>query len=902
MDYKKLEKILLYILLVIAAVVYLYTVAPTLSFWDCGEFIASAHTLAVPHPPGTPFYVFLGKVWLFVVGLFAAILPISKEVAWHMNLLGIAFSLGTVVLVYRMLLKIFRLWKNGADPLTQLVVAFAATLAITFFYTVWGNAVETEVYAASTFIFLLINYLVLCWYESMRNGAPKNHYLLLVFYLIFLSTGIHLVSFLIFIPVYVFVLIVEWRLRRDWLFILLGVFQVVLFPFLFLLPEQYNTLLLIVLGLVLLAGIVLPLNDPRRFRNWRFFWAGVLLVFIGVSTELYLPIRSARLLQLYRDPQAQAQYLAGKNIAPRINECAPGENFNAFYNVLHRSQYGPQYLVPRKTQEQTGFGVLEGYFWQVALFVRYLSWQVAPEGMNRFVRGLLLTVFYAAALWGMVELFRREKKLFLLLAMILFMLVFAMIGYLNLRFSPSDPNPKHQPQEVRERDYFFHTTDVYVGLLMGMGLYGILESVRREAGKRRYLHLASLAAVVLFSAAPLSGNFRLNNRFGNFIPKDYGYNMLISCDDGAVIFTNGDNDTFPLWFAQEVLGIKRKVIVANLSLINTPWYIKQLKRWGAPITLSDNQIKLITDQGYFVTPDRRVMLPKDIMIRHIIAVNAGIELDNKDYMIPPHDFAQKYVRDYRGKRPIYFSSTVSPENFEGLDPYLRIEGIVYRLVGDSIPFTQHVDVERSRKMLYEIYRYTGLFDTENYGFLAAVLPGFEERRKEGEFYDFNLERDINTEGMYSNYAAVASFLGFKLRDQNDIRGTLDAWRFAMLFGTRNPDTWKLRYNLGILYVNLGQIDSAERYFDEIKTNDPRLVAQIGMLYNMVGIHEKAAEYFQKSISMDPRNPHSHMGLLATYLEMNDTVKAIVVLQNWIQQNPGDTQAQRMLKGLQEKNK
>jgi tetratricopeptide (TPR) repeat protein len=156
--------------------------------------------------------------------------------------------------------------------------------------------------------------------------------------------------------------------------------------------------------------------------------------------------------------------------------------------------------------------------------------------------------------------------------------------------------------------------------------------------------------------------------------------------------------------------------------------------------------------------------------------------------------------------------------------------------------------------------------------------------------------------MYSNYAAVASFLGFKLRDQNDIRGTLDAWRFAMLFGTRNPDTWKLRYNLGILYVNLGQIDSAERYFDEIKTNDPRLVAQIGMLYNMVGIHEKAAEYFQKSISMDPRNPHSHMGLLATYLEMNDTVKAIVVLQNWIQQNPGDTQAQRMLKGLQEKNK
>ena len=109
MDYRKLEKILFYILLIIVAAVYLYTVAPTLSFWDCGEFISSAYTLAIPHPPGTPFYILLGRVWLMIFGLISAVLPISKEVAWHMNLLGLSFSVITVGLLYRLILKLFRM-------------------------------------------------------------------------------------------------------------------------------------------------------------------------------------------------------------------------------------------------------------------------------------------------------------------------------------------------------------------------------------------------------------------------------------------------------------------------------------------------------------------------------------------------------------------------------------------------------------------------------------------------------------------------------------------------------------------------------------------------------------------------------------------------------------------------
>ncbi len=190
MDYKRLENILLYVLITITTGVYLYTVAPTLSFWDCGEFIGSAFTLAVPHPPGTPFYVLLGRAWLIFFGLISAILPISKEVAWHMNLLGLGFSVLTIGLLYKMMLKIFRTFQKNDNEFNFIIIAFATCLGIGFFYTYWRNAIETEVYAAATFVFVLINYLAILWYDSVKQGAPKNKYLLLSFYLIFLSTGI----------------------------------------------------------------------------------------------------------------------------------------------------------------------------------------------------------------------------------------------------------------------------------------------------------------------------------------------------------------------------------------------------------------------------------------------------------------------------------------------------------------------------------------------------------------------------------------------------------------------------------------------------------------------------------------------------------------------------------------
>jgi tetratricopeptide (TPR) repeat protein len=752
--------------------------------------------------------------------------------------------------------------------------------------------VETEVYTAATTVFLLINYLVLLWYEGIRRGEQQHKYLLFSFYLIFLSSGIHLTPFLIFIPIYGFILIVERRYMKDLLFLLLGAFQIILFLLLFIVPEQLYTFMAILLGLILLCGIALPLNNPRKYSNWKFFWSGIALVILGVSTELYLPIRSKSITELYKDRVAQERYLKGENIAPRINECEPGSSFKAFDDALHRRQYGPQYMLPRKTQEKTGYSVIEGYFWQFALFIRYLSWQIGPESINRFFRSILLAIFYGAGLWGIYELYKREKKIFVFLMLIMFMLSFAMIGYLNLKFSPSDSNPKHQEREVRERDYFFHTTDVYFGLLVGIGFYAFIQALKKELRNNRFANIGAYAGIIIFGIIPLFTNFSLNNRYGNFIPKDYGINMLISCDKDGIVFTNGDNDTFPLWFAQEVLGVRRDIIVANLSLINTDWYIRHLKYWGAPIKFSEWVINRLTPQ---MTPDRRIIYVKDIMIRHIIATNAGIDLSERDYYIPLEEFARKYVKGYKGKRPIYFASTVSPENYKGLDPYLKLEGLVYRLTGDSTDMVNNIDIEKTKEFFYKKFRYTGVFDPDKYPIAAKVLVDFENRKKAGEFPDYKVVKDENTERLYANYAAGLFQLGLALQNKGDIEGAMDAWRFALLFevGQKFP----FMFNLGLLYAQAGMYDSADAMLSQIKTKDPTSLMRIGMVYRSMGMFNKALEYFQQIITLLPRNAQGYMALLATYLDMHDTASAKRVIKQWLMINPSDTSAQNMLKEL-----
>jgi tetratricopeptide (TPR) repeat protein len=504
----------------------------------------------------------------------------------------------------------------------------------------------------------------------------------------------------------------------------------------------------------------------------------------------------------------------------------------------------------------------------------------------------LIVIFYLAGIAGMAQLYRIDRKIFMMLMLILFMLSFAIVGYLNMKFSPSDTDPRHKGHEVRERDYFFHTGFVYFIICAGFGLYSFTEWVRSETKGNRLARAAGLSGIIVFSVAPLFTNLHVNNRYKNYAPKDYGYNMLKCCDEGAILFTNGDNDTFPLWFAQEVMGFKRSVIVANLSLINTDWYIRQIKSWGAPVTFSEYTIKRLQPA---LTEDRRVVYVKDIMIREILAANAGIKLADKDYYTPGAEFAAKYLKGYKGRRPVYFATTVSPDNFEGFMPYLRIEGIVYRVVGDSLPYPENIDVARTRDFFFRDCRYTGIFGPEKQLSLAPILVDFEKRRKAGEFYDFEIPKDENTRILYSNYQIELYNLGLALKARDDFQGAIDAWRLSMLFEAQ--ESYAMQFYIGYTYAQMGRLDSADHYFREIKVKNPGLYGKIGLIYNEVGQYDRAIEFFQRALALNARIPEVYFGLVAAYIGQGDTNSAYGILNEWVKANPQDTSAINFMRRL-----
>jgi hypothetical protein len=202
MNYKTLHKIFAASVFLISLIVYFLTVQPSVSFWDCGEFIASAYSMQVPHPPGTPFFLILGRLF--------AMIPFVDNIALRINTISILSSAFTVLFLYLAAVKlIINYLKKEPETLIERITLYASSaigaLSLTFSDTFWFNAVEAEVYAHSTFYIAIVTWLLMVWNEkSEEEGSEK--YLILIFYLIGLSTGVHLMSVLAIVSVVMVVL------------------------------------------------------------------------------------------------------------------------------------------------------------------------------------------------------------------------------------------------------------------------------------------------------------------------------------------------------------------------------------------------------------------------------------------------------------------------------------------------------------------------------------------------------------------------------------------------------------------------------------------------------------------------------------------------------------------------
>ncbi len=663
-EFGQRNKIVAGLVFFFTTIIYLSTLAPTVAFWDCGEFITTAYTLGIPHPPGAPFYTLLGRIF--------SMLPFG-EIAFRVNLLSAAAGIATVVFIYLCTVRLLCTWldrENTVHQIAILVGGVVASLSTAFSFSFWNNAIEAEVYGLSMCITMLAVWVALRW-DDAHKDHNSDRLLLFIAYLFGLGAGVHL-QCLLTIPGILILLFTDLMEDRPLKHQVLVVVGLTLYPFLSIVfPIGVAALLTgaVVIGLLILRP---------EWRTPQFWLLGVIIGALGFSTYFALFIRS------------------GLNPMIDMNDPETWENFKAF---MGRQQYGIHLVFPRRAEPWAfQFNIFIKYFLQQFPFFDGISayFRRAVDvymGRYEIIHFSLITL--ALGIGGAVYHLRKDWKRFASLFAMFALMGVGLVLYLNM----PDPEP-------REREYIFVGAYTFFGIWMGIGAAGLIAEVKNKS-----LAVLVAALMLLVPSGILVKNYHVHDRTGDFVPYDYAYNIMATCDENAILFTNGDNDTYPLWFLQGVEGVRNDIQIVNLSLIKTSWYIKQLKRYGIEVGLEDDEIEGLLG-AYPWDYDRGIEV-------------AGLKLEAGDLpimeyptgrgretvsVLEPHTLMIWRIVKYNWeKRPIYFAVTVPDINMAGLKPYLSMEGMAYKLV-KSRGYEQFEE-EKIKRNLLEVYRYTGVADS-----------------------------------------------------------------------------------------------------------------------------------------------------------------------------------------------
>ncbi|MEO0114573.1 MAG: DUF2723 domain-containing protein [candidate division WOR-3 bacterium] len=891
MSERILKFVIALIIFSVVLAVYLYSAAPTASFWDCAELIAVSYILGIPHPPGTPLFVMIGRIF--------SVIPFAREPAFRVVFFTALCGAISAALVYLLVLKLLAMFKNKGVrqrfPFLAHIAGVAAAFAIAFAYSFWDNSVEAEVYTPCVAVALAVMYMGLLWRNEVEKGFSDNRMVLAAIYILFLSTGIHFTPVMVLFALLFFGLVVDRKaileLRLIELIILyliiaaisgLGLVDyMVLFlasPTVAIIKLLESKFIFFLIFVIIYLGYLYYLYSKKQL-DAKYIGLGILLIGIASTVQFYLMVRA--------------------RLEPMINEVNPAK-WNDFVSVLKREQYDPMKLFPRKTMFLTeedyrnypnsypAFSLIQGYFEQIKFYVRYFLWQWAGEqNLDIFYRvrlpalsGIIPPIL---GFWGMWHQYKNDRKSFVLTGLCFLIASLGLITYLNLKYSPSDPRPMLKFREVRERDYFFAFSFVFFSIFVGIGVDAFLNWLLPRLKFRKLAAVLVSGAMVLLMILPLFFNYRNVTRRYNWIPAEYGYNMLISCEgEKAVLFTNGDNDTFPLWFMQAVpsrisdykTGFGNNVAVANLSLLNTTWYCKQLKRWGAPISFSEAEIDRLPQA--FAGKRGRTFLLKDIMIRDIVATAGGVKLKwPDDYASTAQEFMAKVFANYQPKSNVYFATTVSRDNLVDVEPYLRLQGLVNLVVPDS--GTNQVDVEKTEYLVEKVYKMESMLDPR-------------------------VMKDENTRGLFINYAATAIALAQEYQKRGELAKASATIKKALEFDIEPVRKAALFFHASIYDLMSGNYQEALAYLDSIEKSgvrDVEISLRRGWAYQQLGEYEKAERAFREAQMVAPNRPEPVRSLYSLYLDrMHDTAKAKGVLADWLRRNPGDSMARKMLEDLE----
>lgn len=915
MDLRLLHRIYAAAVFVIALIVYLQTVQPSVSFWDCGEFTAASYYLQVPHPPGAPFFLLLGNIFSKI--------PFLENVGFKVNLISVFSSALSVFFLYLVAVKLINNYKGKRpDTLLGAVATYtAATIgafSLCFSDTFWFNGVEAEVYAFSTLLVAAIAYLILRWQE--RADKPDSEkYILAIAYLVGLSTGVHLMSVLAIVPVVMIIFFRKYMNDEEAL-------------------KKTSYIFLAHVGIILLISLIwwsgeITTSSPspeqyKEFDNkFKLMVGGISAVIMGVfwrkvftKNSIYMPmiIGAIALFVTYpgvvkilpsiitaiggedliveillivilfgalgygvnysikkKQPTLHMVFMSAifimvgfttfamviirANQDPPMNENEP-KTFPKLEKYLNREQYGDFPTFKRRfSSEPHQQGIYGNYSTDLDFFytfqmnhmmTRYLLWNYAgregwvqDDGANvapfndignifgkilavRFDGNVAHSLFgipFLLGLFGIYYHFRRDWKM-----AAVFMIMFILMGYLTAFYQN-----QQQPQP-RERDYFYVGAFFVYSIWIAIAVRGLVDLLQEKI-KKKSTQNAAVVAVLIFSfilvpVRMLQANYFTHDRSDNWVPWDYSYNILQSAGPGGIIFTNGDNDTFPLWYLQDVEGVRRDVKVVNLSLLNTDWYIKQLKNndpYGVGtvnIRLSDAQIDQLRPIQWEPV-DVSVPAPRpgvnlqlsDIFQQYSIADSTVMNSGSIQWRMPNTltfgDVKAVRVQDLMVKeiveannwvRPIYFAVTCSDDSKIGLQEYLKMEGMSFQIVPEKrVPGKEFVN----EKVLSQQLKGTEEFSKE-------YQPGFSFRGLDdpGIFFDNNHKRMVQN---YRNAFMRLAVHYHNVGKNNEVVSTLNSMNEKLPYEILGIDNGLL-FEISNLYLLAGDSETHREISREVE--------------------------------------------------------------------------------------
>jgi hypothetical protein len=493
---------------------YLVTMAPSTAMWDTSEYIAAAYTFGIPHPPGNPFFVIVGHLF--------SLLPIAGSVAARVNVLAAICSAVAAGVWFLITEHVLRTWIVSRAQ--RIAGGVAAALIGATAFTVWNQSVVNEkVYTVSLAGIALVSWLAVRW-SARPDALRADRMLVMIAYLCGLGYANHMAGML---------------------------------------PA-------------LAVGVAILVRRPSTVLRGRLLLACVVALVVGLTPFATQPIRAAYFPALNEgEPTACRTTIA-------LSCTVSSSTYRAFMYNFNRGQYGKPDLADR----QASFGDQVGMWW---LYFKW-QWLRDPKFQHPFAQALLAAAFLVLGMLGAWTHFQRDRESFWYIGTLMFTTSLLLIYYLNFKLGGSQDPGSAQPHEVRDRDYFFIWSFSAWGVWAAVGLMYVWESIASMIGTenikaardaiatptRKSWLLAS--PTLALAVVPLIGNWSSASRHNHQATRDVAADLLNSVEPYGVLVTVGDNDTFPLWYAQEVEGIRRDVVVACTSLLNTDWYVRQIIR------------------------------------------------------------------------------------------------------------------------------------------------------------------------------------------------------------------------------------------------------------------------------------------------------------------------------------